>query len=210
MVLKGPKPIYDHGREGLFPAFYIFFRYWISLNMEIMVFPTIKDRLQTIKKSLLDHSILIRPEKIRFRVLDHFTENSFHQIFWAKGNLTEHRLTECHLTEIGPNRRLTERRLTGSSFYRKVIWPIFFSENGHLTESTFGKKCHLTEKNCAQGRLTENSFDWKFIWPKAFSENDHLTESFFRKMVIWPNVFFLKNGRFRKIVIWPTVHIPLE
>jgi hypothetical protein len=48
-------------------------------------------------------------------------------------------------------------------FDRKFILPnghmTNFSENGHLTESIFDKKCHLAEKNCAQGRLTENSFD---------------------------------------------------
>jgi hypothetical protein len=40
---------------------------------------------------------------------------------------------------IRPNRRLTERRLTKSSF-TESSYDRFFSENGHLTESTFDKK----------------------------------------------------------------------
>jgi hypothetical protein len=54
----------------------------------------------------------------------------------------------------------------------------FSSENGHL-KSTFDKKCHLTETNCAEGRLTKSSID-----RNLFSKNDHLTESLFGKMVI--------------------------
>jgi hypothetical protein len=63
---------------------------------------------------------------------------------------------------IRPNRRLTERRLTEISF-SEMSYNRFFSEKGHLTESTFDKKFHLTEKISAQGRLTENSLDRKFI-----------------------------------------------
>jgi hypothetical protein len=60
----------------------------------------------------------------------HFTE-----IFYLKGHLTETPLDRTPFDRmpidwkfIRPNRRLSERRLTESSFYRKVIWPIFFSE----------------------------------------------------------------------------------
>jgi hypothetical protein len=87
----------------------------------------------------------------------------------------------------------------------------FFSENGYLTESTFDKKCYLTEKKLCT-RLTENSFDRKFIWPKAFSKNGHLNESSYDRKLFPKNghltemsvdrMFFL-NCRFRKIVIWP-------
>jgi hypothetical protein len=77
--------------------------------------------------------------------------------------LAEHRLTEYHLTEWP----LAEWPFDRTSFNRKFILPkgdCFFSENGHLTESTFDKKCHLTKINSAEGRLTENG---------------HLTESFY-------------------------------
>jgi hypothetical protein len=69
-------------------------------------------------------------------VLDHLTEKSFYRIFF----------TERHLTETPFDR---------TPFDRKLILPKghmtdFFSENGHLTESTFDKKCHFTEKKIAQ------------------------------------------------------------
>jgi hypothetical protein len=72
------------------------------------------------------------------------------------------------------NRRLTERHFAENSFHRKVKWPILLS----------AKKCHLTEKKCAQGRSSEYSFDRKLIYPKCFSENEkNLTErSFDRKL----------------------------
>jgi hypothetical protein len=70
---------------------------------------------------------------------------------------------------------MTEHHLTKSSFTERS-YDRFFSENGHFTESTFDKKCYLTEKKCAEGSLTENSFDQKFSRPKAFTENGHLTE----------------------------------
>jgi hypothetical protein len=71
------------------------------------------------------------------KVLDHFTYQKIisPQIidFKSKGHLTE---TPFDRTTFGrmpfdrkfirPNRRLTERRLTESSFYRKVMGPIFF------------------------------------------------------------------------------------
>jgi hypothetical protein len=103
---------------------------------------------------------------------------------WPKHHLTEHRLTDCHLTE--------------SSFDRiavrlNAVWPKF-----HLTERSydrfvfrkwsfdriyFRQTCHFIEK-----KLCTRSFERKFIWPKAFSENDHLTESSFDRKI------FSKNG----------------
>jgi hypothetical protein len=60
-----------------------------------------------------------------------------------------------------------------------------FSENGHLTESTFDKKCHLPEKkNCAQGRLTENSFDQNFFRKMVICPKGQLTECSFGRKVI--------------------------
>jgi hypothetical protein len=114
----------------------------------------------------------------KFMVLDHFTEKSFHRKF-----LTERPFDRKFIL---PNCRLSERCLTESLFYRKVIWPIFISENGHLTESTFDKKCHLTEK-----KLGISSFI-SFIWPKAFSENNHLTERSSDRKFVWPKAIFEK------------------
>jgi hypothetical protein len=91
--------------------------------------------------------------------------------------MTEHRLTECH---VPFDRKFIQPKspFNRTPFDRKFILPKghmtdFYSENGHLTESTLDKKCHLTEK-----KLRTRSFDRKFISSKAFSENDHLTESF--------------------------------
>jgi hypothetical protein len=98
--------------------------------------------------------------------------------------------------------RLTDRRLTESSF---------FSENGHLTEFTFVKKCCLTEKNCAQDRLTENFFwIWRFLFIKQrMTVLDHFTEKSFHQKnlierpfdrnTIWPNTVWPN-------AIWPKVH----
>jgi hypothetical protein len=76
---------------------------------------------------------------------------------------------------------LTVRPFDRIAFQPNAVWPKvhftersynrFFSENGHLTESTFAKKCNLTEKT-----LRTRSFDRKFISPKV-----HLNESFFWK-----------------------------
>jgi hypothetical protein len=133
-------------------------------------------------------------------ILDHFTKKSFH---WKI--LTERPFDR---NSIWPNRLLTVRRLTESSFYRKVIWTIFFRK-WFFDQIYFRQKnSFYWKKNCAQARLTENSIDRKFIWPKAFfwkwSFFDrkviwlkvHL-KSYFRKMVIWLKVFFLKIYRFR-------------
>jgi hypothetical protein len=95
-------------------------------------------------------------------VLDHFTEKSFYRIF----------LTKRHLTETPFDRTSFDRPpFDRMPFDRNTIWPNrrkfillkghitgFFSENGHLTESTFDKKCHLTEK-----KLRRRSFDRKCI-----------------------------------------------
>jgi hypothetical protein len=124
-------------------------------------------------------------------LLDHFTENSFYRFFLTERHLTEtpfdqtpfdrtpfdrkaiwpkhHWPNAVWPNTIWPKHHLTERRLTETPFYRKDIWPIFFSENDHLTESTFDKKCHLTEKTIAQ----------KVIWPKI-----HLTESSFDQKLL--------------------------
>jgi hypothetical protein len=50
---------------------------------------------------------------------------------------------------------LTGTPFDRTPFDRKFILPKghmadFFSENGHLTESAFDKKCHLTEKKITQ------------------------------------------------------------
>jgi hypothetical protein len=54
---------------------------------------------------------------------------------------------------------LTEHRLTE----RRLPKVHFISENGHLTEYTFNKKCHLAEKKLRNGRLTKNLFERKII-----------------------------------------------
>jgi hypothetical protein len=130
---------------------------------------------------------------------------------WPKHFLTEHRLTECHFTESSFDRIAVKP----TPVDRKVIRPIFFSENGHLTKSSFDKKCHLTEK-----KLRIRSFDRKFIWPKVqltesffwkwsfdrkvISPKVYLTETFF--LIIWPKVH-LTESFFRKMVIWSKGHL---
>jgi hypothetical protein len=101
-------------------------------------------------------------------VLDHFTQKSFYRFFLPNAIWPKHHLTECHLTE--------------TSFYRKVIWPIFFRKWSYdrinlrpwpkkITQKVVWPKIYLTESF-----YWKWSFDRKVIWPK-----NHLTESFFRK-----------------------------
>jgi hypothetical protein len=64
----------------------------------------------------------------------------------------------------------------------------YFSENSHLTESTFEKKRHLAEKILL-----------KVVWPKI-----HLTESsfdrkLFLKMIIWPKSHLTEDSFERKL-----------
>jgi hypothetical protein len=58
-----------------------------------------------------------------------------------------------HLTESPFNRRPFDRKFILPKGHKTI-----FSENGHLPESNFDKKCHLTEK-----KLRTRSFDRKFI-----------------------------------------------
>jgi hypothetical protein len=79
---------------------------------------------------------------------------------------TEHRLTKNHWTNtvwpnaVWPKDYLTESPFDRTPFDRKFILPKghnmtdIFSENGLFTESTFDKKCHLTEK-----KLRRRSFN---------------------------------------------------
>jgi hypothetical protein len=139
-----------------------------------------------------------RFSEIIWKVLDHFTEKSFH-----RKCLTERSFDR---KTIWPNRRSTKRRLTESSFYRKVIWLIFFFRKWSFDRIYFRQKMSFDQKKIAHKvvwpkiHLTECFFDRKFIWPKAFFEKWSFDRMF----------FFLKKFRFQKIVIWPTVHIPLD
>jgi hypothetical protein len=56
------------------------------------------------------------------------------------------------------NHRLTERRLTESSFYRKVIMTDFLFRKLSFDRVYFGQKNHMTEK-----KLRKRLFDRKFI-----------------------------------------------
>jgi hypothetical protein len=133
--------------------------------------------------------------------INHFTEN-----FWPKGHLTE---TSFDRTPFGrmpfdrkfirPDRRLTERRLTECSFYRK---------------KSFGR-----EKKLSQGRFTD--FFWKVvIWPKLEKlvkwPKWHITESSFDRKLIPNNGHLIESSNDRKLfnhqkwlldqkVIWPKV-----
>jgi hypothetical protein len=133
-------------------------------------------------------------------VLDHFTEN-----FWPKGHLTvtpfDRTLFERMPFDrkfIRPNRRLTERRLTESSFYRKVMWPIFLLKMV-IWPNLLSTKNVIWPKKIAH----------KVVWPKIHLTESSFDQKLFLKMIM-TECFFLKNCRFRKIIIWPTVHIPLE
>jgi hypothetical protein len=134
-----------------------------------------------IEIKFLDHYIILK---------NHTTEN-----FWPQGHLTETPFDRTPFDRmpfdrqfIRPNRRLTE-----SSFYRKVTWPIFFRKWPN-TESNFEKNDIWAKK------MGTRSFDPKFIWPKPFSENDHLTERSFDRKFIWPNEFFEKWSFDRKVI----------
>jgi hypothetical protein len=114
---------------------------------------------------------------------------------------------------IWPKVNSTESPFNRAPFDRKFILPKghltdLFSENDHLTESTFDKKCHLTEKNCEQGpkiHLTESffwkwSFDQKVIWPKG-----HLTERSFDRMFFFEKLSFSKHFHMNGMAIGQTV-----
>jgi hypothetical protein len=117
----------------------------------------------------------------------------YRKAIWPKHHLTEHRLTECHLTERSFDRITNyERRLTESSFYRKV----FFLQKMVFWPNLFSTKNVIWPKKNAH----------KVVWPKV-----HLTESFFwewsfDRKFIWSKAFFEKLSFYRKI-IWPKAHL---
>jgi hypothetical protein len=104
---------------------------------------------------------------------------------WPNHHLTEHRLTECYLTESS---------FDWIAVKLNAVWPIFFSDNSHLTESTFDKKSHLTEKNAH-----------KVVWPKI-----HWTErsSFDRMFFFWKMVDFEKLYLTERSYSIRIVHVP--
>jgi hypothetical protein len=90
-------------------------------------------------------------------VLDHFTEKSFHRFFFTKTpfDRTPFDRMPSNRKFIRPNRRLTEGRLTESSFYRKKSF-----DRNKIYQKVVGPKIY------GNGRLTEN-LTWKLVnWPK--------------------------------------------
>jgi hypothetical protein len=134
-----------------------------------------------------------------FEGSDHFTEKSFHRNFLPEMPFDRIQFDRMPFDRntIWPNRRLTERRLTESSFYRKVIWLIFFQKMVIWPTKNF-----IWPKKILHTR----SFDWKFILPKGhmtnfFSENGHLTESAFDKKI------HLTEKNIAHKVVWPKIHL---
>jgi hypothetical protein len=169
---------------------------WYTSNSECWIF-----RISWI---FLCFTKLLVKDAFSDSVLDYFTEKSFQRKFLTDRPFDRNTIWPNTVwpNAIWPKVQSTESPFNRTPFDRKFLskghMTDFFSENGHLTESTFDKKCHLTR-----------SFDRKFIWLKV-----HLTESFFWKwsidqkvivMTKWP--FFEKKtfGQmtiFRKKSIW--------
>jgi hypothetical protein len=85
-------------------------------------------KTKTFFKSVFNCNIYKKTGSRDASVLDHFTEKSFHRQILTESPLTETLFDRTPFDRIPfdrkfirPNRRLTERRLTESSFYRKVI-----------------------------------------------------------------------------------------
>jgi hypothetical protein len=110
---------------------------------------------------------------------------------WPKGHLNEKPFDRSPFDRIAvwPNRRLTEHRSTESSFYRKIIRPIFFFRKWSFDRINLRQKMSFDRIIIAQKVVWPKILDRKFIWPTAFTENGHLTEWSFKWKYIWPKAF---------------------
>jgi hypothetical protein len=110
------------------------------------------------------------------------TERSFDQnIIWPNTVWPNAIWPNVHSTESPFNRTPIDRKF----IYRKVIWPNLLSTKNsfnrkncaqaRLTENSFDWKFGFSEND----HLTETSFFRKFIWPKAFFEKWLFDRMFF-------------------------------
>jgi hypothetical protein len=136
---------------------------------------------------------------IDFTVLEHFTKKSFHRKFLSERPFDRNTIWPHTVwpNAIWPKVHSTESPFNRTPFDRKFILPKghitdFFSENDHLTESTFYKNVIWPKKIAhkvvwPKKNLTESSFDWTLV-----SKKGHLTERSFDRM------FFLLKWSFSK------------